>query len=135
MPARRAELGVGRKCGVAVRTGDDGRSCDNCPTAVRAEVCTPDEGRAAFASRRRRGAARGNRDGEERVELLQPLVECDQLVAPLDEQVLPELVPAVHLQHQAAEIAEPVLPDAQERSSLATEDAGMGERPTRRRLR
>ena len=40
----------------------------------------------------------------------EPLLELAELDTAVNEQVLPELVAAVHLEHEAAEIAEPLLP-------------------------
>jgi hypothetical protein len=56
---------------------------------------------------------------------LQSLIQRDQLVAALDQQVLPELVAAEHLEHQPAEISEPFLAHAQERATLAPELSGV----------
>jgi hypothetical protein len=98
-------------------------------------VRAPDDRRAAGASCRRRGSSHRYRGREQRVELLQTLVERDQLVAPLDEQVLAELVAAKHLEHQPTEIAQALLAHTQERAALAAELAGMGEGAARRALR
>jgi hypothetical protein len=81
---------------------------------------------AARAARGRRGPARRHCRGEERVELLQPLIEREQLVAALDHEVLPELVPAEHLEHETAEITEPLFPRAEECPPFAPENARMG---------
>jgi len=69
--------------------------------------------RTARTPRGRRGAP--GRDGccEKRVELLEPLVQRKQLVAPLDQEVLSKLVAPEHLENQPAEVAEPVLADTQ----------------------
>ena len=93
----------------------------------------PDDRSAASAPGRRRRAAGGHGCGEERVQLLQPLVEGDELVAALDQQVLAELVAPEHLQHQAAEIAEPFLARAQQCAPLPPELAWMRQRASRRR--
>jgi hypothetical protein len=47
--------------------------------------------------------------------------ETDQLGAALEQQVLPEAIAAVHLQREAAEVAQLLLPQAQERAALAPE--------------
>ena len=69
--------------------------------------------------------AAGDRGGEQRVELGEPLLEPAELEAAVDEQVLPELVPAVHLEHQPAEVAEPLLPDGEQARAAR---AGAGRR-------
>jgi hypothetical protein len=52
---------------------------------------------------------------------VQPRVEAEQLVAALGEQVLPEACPPVHLEHQPAEVAQPVSRAALDDSALAAE--------------
>jgi hypothetical protein len=95
-------------------------------------VRTPHERRTAGAARRRGGSARGDDGREERVQLLEPLVERDQLVTALDQKRITEKVAAEHLQHQAAEITEALLPHTQKRSPLTAELARVGQRPARR---
>ncbi len=48
-------------------------------------------------------------------------LEADQLGAALEQKVLPKAVAAVHLQREPAEVAQLLLPEAQERPSLAPE--------------
>jgi hypothetical protein len=112
-----------------VLTRDDGRCRGDRAPAVRAEVRAADDGRAACASGRGCGTAGSRGHREERVELLQPLVEREELVAPVDEEVLPELVAPVHLDHQPAQVAQPLLPRSQEGAPLAAEDARVRQRP------
>jgi hypothetical protein len=66
-------------------------------------------------------AAARHRRGEQRVELREPLLEADELRAPVDEEILAELVPPVHLEDEAAEVAQPALAELQERAPLAAE--------------
>jgi DNA-directed RNA polymerase specialized sigma24 family protein len=56
------------------------------------------------------------------------LSKSTELEAAVDEQVLPELVAAVHLEHQSAEVAEPLLAHEQERAPLTPELARRRER-------
>ena len=72
---------------------------------------------------------------------MDPRLERDQVGAALDQQILAEAVAPVHLERQAAEVAEPVLAHAHERAALATElarggrDAAAARRLGRRRRR
>lgn len=59
----------------------------------------------------------------------EPVVQSHQILTPAHEQVLAKLIPAEHLQHQPAEVAETILPSLEERSALAAQEAGMRERP------
>ncbi|HYY02676.1 MAG TPA: hypothetical protein VE736_02220 [Gaiellaceae bacterium] len=54
---------------------------------------------------------------------MQALVERDELVASLDQQVLSELVAPIHLEHQPAEVAKPILAHPKQRTALAAKDA------------
>jgi hypothetical protein len=49
---------------------------------------------------------------------LQPFVESKQLVAAFDEEILPELVAAEHLQHETTEIAQALLAHPQNGAML-----------------
>ena len=64
-------------------------------------------------------------------ELVQKGVEPEQLVAPVGEEILAKGVAAVHLEHQAAEVAELLLARPQELPALAADDAGRWKRATR----
>ena len=92
------------------------------------------------ANRERRPAlAAGERDTalgrpEQRLQLAEPLVDPGQLGAALLDQVLTKVVAAVHLHHQPAEVAQPLLADALERAPLAADHTRRRER-TARRLR
>src|SRR5204862_4657269 len=108
---------------------DRRRRCDG-PSAVRAEMRPPDDRRAARAPRGRGRPPGRNSRREQRVELLEAVVECNELVAPLDQQVLAELVASVHLQHQPAEIAQALLANTPQRAPLAAELARMWQRPS-----
>ncbi len=132
LPANAAELRPGRQGAPALRAGDHGRGRPGRPATVGAEVRSPQEGCAARAARRRSGPAQGDRGREERLNLLQALVECSQLLAAIDEEILAELIPAKHLQHQAAEIAEPLFAQLQQDPALPAKLSGMGKRPARR---
>jgi hypothetical protein len=92
----------------------------------------PHEGGPTGAPRGRRRPTHRGRSREQRVELLKALVEGGQLVASLDEQILAELVTPEHLEHQAPEVTETLLANAEKRPSLPAELAGVGERPARR---
>src|SRR5581483_1198165 len=61
------------------------------------------------------------RSREQRVELGEALLELAELDAAVDEQVLAELVSAVHLEHQPAEVAQPLLAHREEAPPLAPE--------------
>ena len=91
--------------------------------------------RTARAPRRRRRASRRHGRCEQRVEFLQTLVEREQLVAAVDQEVLAELVAPVHLEHQSAKVTQPLFAGAQQRASLAPQQAGMRKGPPRRGLR
>jgi hypothetical protein len=56
---------------------------------------------------------------------VQPLLQPDQVDAAADEEILAELVAAVHLEHQAAQVAESLLACAQERTPLPPQLAGL----------
>src|SRR5215204_1871103 len=85
------------------------------PAAVGAEVRAPRERRAALAPH----AAAARCGGDQRVELVQPLVECDEVCAPLRHELDAEPVPAEHLEDDSAQVADPILPFAQQRAPLA----------------
>src|SRR5262249_29610 len=100
-----AEAGVAGKRVAALGTGDHRLLAGRTP-ALGGEVGAP----------RQRGAALATADGppvpdggEHLVELPEAGVEPEQLVAALRQQVLAEAVAAIHLQDQAAEVAEPLL--------------------------
>ena len=112
LSADRAELCIRSESGAALSAGDDGRLRLHRATAVGAEVGAPNEWGATLAPRGRRCSPYGDRRREQRVQLLQTLVERDQLIAAIDEQVLPELIAPEHLQHQAAEIPQTLLAHA-----------------------
>src|SRR5205823_9288910 len=90
---------------------------------------------AAHAARGRGGPTRRDGHGEQCVELLKPLVERNQLVAAVDQQVLPELIAPEHLEHQSAEVAKPLLAGAKQRAPLSSQQSGMRQRPPGRDLR
>src|SRR4029077_9021022 len=100
-PARRAEARLGGERRPARRARDDW-GVGGGPAAVGAKMGAPEERRAAGATGGGGPPDRG-RVGKERVDLAEPPLELDQLVTAVDEQVLAELVAAVHLEHQAAE--------------------------------
>lgn len=79
----------------------------------------PHDWRTTGAPCGRRSPPGGHGGREQCVELLESVVERDQLVAALDQEVLSKLVTAVHLEHEAAEVAEAVLTGTQERTTLA----------------
>jgi hypothetical protein len=81
-------------------------------------VRAPHEWSTTGAACRRSCPAYRDRRREQRVELLQPFVESKQLVAAFDEEILPELVAAEHLQHEATEIAQALLAHPQKRAML-----------------
>jgi hypothetical protein len=62
-------------------------------------------------------------DAEEEVELGNALVQLEQLLAAVANEILAEVVAAEHLQEKAAEVAEPLLADTGERTTLAPQDA------------
>src|SRR6185295_16981420 len=105
------------------------------PAALGAELRAPEDRCAAFAARRRARAAEGHGGGEQGVELGQPLLELLELDAPVDEQVLPELVTPVHLEHEPTEVPQLLLPDDEEQPPLAAELAGRRQRAPDRTAR
>ena len=66
---------------------------------------------------------------------MDPGLETDQLGAALEHQILAKAVAAVHLERDPAEIAKPLLAQAEERPALASQLArrGRGAPPRRRR--
>jgi hypothetical protein len=77
--------------------------------------------------RRAARAARGVASRvEERLDLGDPGVDPDDLGGPLRKQVVAEAAAAVHLDEEAAEIAQHILARPQEGSALAPEQACMG---------
>ena len=77
---------------------------------------------------RRAALAAAGRDapprcGEHLVELVQPGVQAEQLVAALGEEVLAEAVLPVHLEHQPAEIAQPLVARALDGAPFAADHA------------
>src|SRR2546430_3728538 len=105
-PAAGAELGVGRERVAAVLAGHN-RLAAHRPATIRAEVGAPRHGSTAFARPRRPPGAGYRR--EHRVELVQPLLECDHLAAALDQQVVAEGRATVHLEREPAETADSLL--------------------------
>ena len=71
---------------------------------------------------------RARPSGEQGVELGEALFELHQFDASVDEQVLAELIAAVHLEHQPAEVAEAVLTGGEEQTTLTPELARRRER-------
>ena len=118
--AATTELDSGRKRGPASGARDDRARADRAP-AVAAEVGAPGKRgtalapRAAAASRRQQG-----------VELLEALLERDEVGAALGYELDAKPVPPEHLEDEAAEVADPLLALAQERSLLALERRGIG---------
>ena len=86
---------------------------------------SPHERSSTGAARRRSSPAHRDRRREQRVELLQPFIQREQLVAAFDDEILAELVAAEHLQHKAAEIAQALLPDSQQSAPLLPQLTGM----------
>src|SRR6185503_13861610 len=91
---------------------------------LRTELGAPEDRRAALAPRRGPRPPARDGGGEECVEVGEPLLEPLQLDATVDEEILPELVATVHLEHQPAEVAEPLLARLEQCASLAPELAG-----------
>src|SRR5205085_1460512 len=81
-----------------------------------------------------RGAARG-RSREQLVEVVQPLLDPDDLGRLLVDEVLAEAVLPVHLENKAAEIADPLLAQTQERATLAPQLSRRRQRPPPRSRR
>ena len=91
-------------------------------TAARAEARADQERRAAGADRPLSAPEAGAAD--ERVDLRDAGLDRDELGAALDDEPFVELVAAVHLERQPAEVAEPLLAQEEERSALAPQLAG-----------
>ena len=81
------------------------------------------------APQRQRGAVRGLRSwaavSSSASTSLSRGIDRDHLEAALLEEVLAEPVTPVHLEHEAAQVADPLLACAHERSPLAAEGAGV----------
>ena len=104
--------------------------------AARAEARADQDRRAAGADRALSAPETGAAD--ERVDLRDAGLDRDELRAPLDDEPFVEVVAAVHLEREAAEVAEPLLAQEEQRSALAPQLAGgrrrrlaMEERPRR----
>src|SRR5262249_940996 len=123
--AARAELGIRRKGVAAVGARDDRLLADLSP-AVRAEVGTPLDRSTAGTADRDALAPLVDGELEQPVDLTQPALDREHLLALLDQEVLLELITAVHLEHEPTEVADPLLPRPDERPALAPE------RPRRR---
>ena len=118
-PAVRAEERVGRQGMAALGAGQYGAVARR-PAAVGAEVRAPGQRRAALAASGRDATPRCRKH---LVELVQPRVQAEELVAALGEQVLAEAVLPVHLEHQAAEIAQPLVAGALDGAPFAADHA------------
>jgi hypothetical protein len=70
-------------------------------------------------------AARHGGD-QERVEVGEPLFDGDELSAAVDEEVLAELIAPVHLEHEAAEVAQARFAQLEQGAAFAAELAGRG---------
>src|SRR5262249_57267982 len=122
LAAAGAKAGVGRQRMAAVRARDDSLFADG-SSAVRAEVRAPDDRRTALAAARGRPPACCRRR-EHRVELVESRLEIGDVTGVLAEQVLPELLPAVHLHRKPAKIAEQLLASLQDGTPLSPKCAG-----------
>jgi hypothetical protein len=69
-----------------------------------------------------------HRGGEQGVEFGESLFDRDELGAPVDQEILPELVAPVHLEHQTAEVAQACLAELKQRATLAAKLSGGGQR-------
>ena len=118
----------------AVGARDDRLLADLAP-AVRAEVRAPLDRSAARASVSDAFAPLRDGDLEQLVDLTQPPLDRDHLLALLDQQVLLELVAPEHLEHQPAEVADALLARPDEGAPLAPERAGRRNAPGPRRRR
>src|SRR5205085_6447789 len=121
--ARGAEASLGGHGGTAADARDR-RSLTDGAAAVGAEVRAPEDRCAALAARSAPGNAPRGGCVEESVELEQPLLERGEIGAPLVDEVVPEALLPVHLEHEPAEVADPLLAQAQERAPLAAELGG-----------
>src|SRR5581483_1498806 len=93
------------------------------PAALGAEAGAPEDGGAALAPHGRPHAAARDGCGYERVQLREPVLERQELAAALEQELPAELVAAEHLQHQPAEIAEPVFARPEQVTPLAAQAA------------
>lgn len=117
---------------MAARLAGDNRPVACRAAAIRAEVRVPGQGSAAVAAAGRDPPARG---GEHLVHLPEAAIEREQVGAALGEEVLAKAVTAVHLQNQAAEVAQLLLTEAKQGAPLPADHAGRGKRPPRGRRR
>jgi hypothetical protein len=108
----------------AGRAGHDG-SVAGRTAAVGAEVGAPDEWSAAAAPNLGRAVPH---DREERLELLEPAVDLDELSTAFGDEIVAKAVATVHLEDQAAKIPDALLAQLQQRSALAAQDTGRRQR-------
>ena len=83
-------------------------------------------GAARRTCRSRAGAGASPAPADERVDLRDARLDRDELGAALDDERLVELVAAVHLEREAAEVAQPVLAEQEQRAALAPQVARGG---------
>jgi hypothetical protein len=91
---------------------------------VRAEVRAAGERSSASTPRHPADAAGGGCRGDEnRVELVNPLLDGHDVGAALEQELGPEAVAPVHLEREPADVANAFLTPAHERAALASQPA------------
>jgi hypothetical protein len=96
-------------------------------------VRAPEDWRSTFAADALALATGCDRRLEQRVDVTKTLLDRYHLETLLNEQVLAELIAAIHLEHQAAQVADPFLARPDERPALTAKrtwrrDSALGHR-------
>ena len=112
VPAHGAEVRLRRERLSAVAAPDDGRRLGRGAAAVRAEVRAAEDRGAALALDRGDAPRDHRPGGDDRVELVDPLLDREHLGAARVEQRVAPVVPPRHLDGEAADVAHLELPDA-----------------------
>src|SRR5262249_39375793 len=86
----------------------------------RAEVRAPGNRRATRAAQCRASASRHT---EQDVQLREPLVQLEQLLAAVANQILAKVITTEHLQQEPPEVSQPLLAHLPERAAVAPQNA------------
>src|SRR5262249_32369481 len=118
-------IGSAHRGHVVIASGQLGRARLRRPTELtstrRTEPRAEEDRRATQTHRPAASTAHASRAVERRVDLLDARLDRNELGASLDDETSVEAVPLVHLECQAAEIAEPLLAHLEERVPFALE--------------
>ena len=123
---RAARRTAGRSSSDAVRSGVPrvARATERAAARSAVSARRAGSGRRRCRPRRRRRARTRARAVEQRVDLLDAGLDCDELGAALDDEPRIETVALVHLEREPAEVAQPLLANLEQRLPLALELAG-----------